>query len=171
MVRAAFLGQTEGLPLRNPIGAFPLAIGLQLRFHVIQLRFIHISALIELELCKTLFENGLDVVDGMSFQEIQDHGIGHDKLTVDGLRVVCEPVRDGAEIDVRRWRDHDETHVIFPASSAAAGELLDFVDGQFHDIAIFAHTRLGNHHGAGGEVHTGGKGGGGKGRHPGTPDA
>ena len=117
MVRAAFLGQTEGLPLRNPIGAFPLAIGLQLRFHVIQLRFIRIGSLIELELCKTLFQNGLDMVDGVSFQEIQDHGIGHDELTVDGLRVVREPVRDGAEVDVRRRRDHDETHVIFPASS------------------------------------------------------
>ena len=162
MVRAAFLGQTEGLPLRNPIGAFPLAIGIQLRFHVIQLRFIHVGALVQLELRETLFQNGLDVVDGMSFQKIQDHGIGHDKLTVDRLRVVREPVCDGAEVDVRRWRDYDEPHVIFPSSSTAAGELLDFIDGQFHDIAILAHTRLGNHHGAGGEVHTGGQGGGGK---------
>ena len=140
MVRAALFGKGKGLPLRNPIGAFPLAIGLQLLFHVVQFGFIPVGAVVELKLRKALFQDGLNVIDAMGFQEIEDHGIGDEKLAVDRFRVVRESVGNGAEVDIRRRRDHDEAHVIFPPPPAAAGELLDFIDGEFRDVAILANA-------------------------------
>ena len=86
-VRTAFSGKVEGLPLGNPIGAFPLTIVLQLRGHRIQLGFEVFGALIELKLCEALFQDGPNVVNGVGFQEVQHHGVGNDKLTVDGFRV------------------------------------------------------------------------------------
>ena len=67
-VRTAFSGKVEGLPLGNPISAFSLTVVFQLHGHRIQSGFEDFGALIELKLCEALFQNRLNMVNGMAFK-------------------------------------------------------------------------------------------------------
>ena len=78
-------GVIKGLPLRHPIGTDAWAERFQLNMERFQFSLEEFRSLIELELCKALSQDALNVLMRMGLQKIQDHGIADRKLTIDGL--------------------------------------------------------------------------------------
>ena len=72
-MRLLFARMIIGLPLRDPVRAHPRAIRLHLLTQHVQLAFQSFGAPIELELRKTLGQDGLNVVQRMRLEQIQDH--------------------------------------------------------------------------------------------------
>ena len=90
LVRPLASDVVEQLPLGNPVGAHPWAVRLELPVQVIELAFEHFGPLIELELSKTLRQDGLHLIERVSLEEIQHHRIADHELAVDGLGLTGE---------------------------------------------------------------------------------
>ena len=125
----------EGLPFCDPVGADARPERFHLVAQIVQLAFQDLGALVELKLRKAFGEDRLDLIQGMGFQEIQDHRIADDELAVDRFRMAGEAFGQHVQIDVGRGGDDGEAHEIFSAASRAAGNLLHLADRQVHEVS------------------------------------
>ena len=152
----------KGLPFCDPIGADARSERFHLIAQIVQLAFQDLGALVELELCKAFGENRLDLIQGMRFQEVEDHGIADEKLAVDRFRMAGETFGQYMKIDIR-GRGHDgEANEIFSPASCPAGNLLHFADRQVREVARLANAGLRDDDRSGRKVDSGGQCGGGK---------
>ena len=68
---------------------------------LVELPFEHLGSLVQLELREALGKDRLNLIERMGLQEIQDHGIANDKLTVDRFGVAREPFGKDGQVDIR----------------------------------------------------------------------
>ncbi len=156
-LRLPAAGLIEVLPLRDPVRADAGAVGFHLYVQCVQLALQRFSPPVELELREAPGQDGLNLIQRVSFQKIERHRIVDRKLAVDRLRLSRQALGDDAEVDVGRGGDDREADEILPPATRAAGQLLHFAVGQVGEVSRLAHARLRDHDRAGGEVHTGGQ--------------
>ena len=144
----------EGLPLGDPVRTDARAERFHLYMESIEFVLEEFRALVELELRETLGQDSLNLLMGMSFQEIQDHWVTDRKLAIDGFRLPSQPFSQNRQIDIWRWSHNRKSDMIFPAAAGSAGDLLDFADGQVGEVAGFADAGLSDHDRAGWKIDT-----------------
>jgi len=137
-VRFLSADMIKGLPFCDPVGAHAWSEWLHLIAQIVQFAFQDFGALVELKLRKALGQNRLDLIQGMRFQEVENHGIANDELAVDRFRMAGEPFGQYVQIDIGRRGDDGEAHEIFTTASCAACNLLHLADRQVHEVARFA---------------------------------
>lgn len=144
----------EGLPLADPVRTDARAEGFHLHMEGLEFVLEEFSALVELELRKTLGQDSLNLLMGMGFQEIQDHRVTDRKLAVDSFRLPGQPFGQNRQINIRRGSHNRKSDVVFPAAAGSSGDLLDFADGQVGEVAGLADAGLRDHDRAGWKIDT-----------------
>ena len=109
-------GMVVGAPLRQPVGALARPMRFQPGEEFVDAMFQSLGLGVHLILRKAFRKNRLDMVHGVSLEQIQHHGVADDELAVHRLGTARQAARQDAQVHVGRRGDNGEPHAVLAAA-------------------------------------------------------